>query len=99
MYVYVPNVIGYARLLLVLASFYYANEENRPHGWGASVTVFAYVLSFICDELDGKVPEALEGGTLGTVTHQGVFHSLGIRKWWIYFIKVRIFALKFFQAN
>ena len=33
-YVYVPNVIGYARLLLVLASFYYANEENRPHGWG-----------------------------------------------------------------
>lgn len=54
MYVYVPNVIGYARLLLVLASFYYANEENRPHGWGASVTVFAYVLSFICDELDGR---------------------------------------------
>jgi len=53
-YVYVPNVIGYARLLLVLASFYYANEENRPHGWGASVTVFAYVLSFICDELDGR---------------------------------------------
>ena len=32
---YVPNVIGYARLLLVLASFYYANEKNRPHGMGS----------------------------------------------------------------
>jgi CDP-diacylglycerol--inositol 3-phosphatidyltransferase len=44
---FIPNVIGYARLTLMLISFYLAKTDPTK-------TVVLYLLSFICDELDGR---------------------------------------------
>jgi len=48
-YIYVPNLIGYARLLLMFLSFYCSSLEG-----GVKLSVFTYFLSFVCDELDGR---------------------------------------------
>ena len=55
-YLYVPNIIGYARLLLVFVSFYYSSSGGRTNtkNHAGFISVFTYLLSFICDELDGR---------------------------------------------
>lgn len=47
MFVYVPNLIGYARVVLASIALAYAFEDV-PFALGA------YFLSFVCDELDGR---------------------------------------------
>ena len=46
-YVYVPNLIGYARVVLAGVSLAYAFTDMR-------LSLAAYFLSFVCDELDGR---------------------------------------------
>ena len=46
-YLYVPNIIGYARILLAFAAFRVAFSNVRA-------CLMMYFLSFVCDELDGR---------------------------------------------
>jgi CDP-diacylglycerol--inositol 3-phosphatidyltransferase len=58
---YIPNLIGYLRIALALYAF--AVAFTRP--WH---TLVAYLLSFICDELDGRFARMLnQTSTLGAV--------------------------------
>ena len=58
---YVPQLLGYARILLALASFAVANTKPL-----ASVAL--YFLSFVSDELDGRFARLLnQTSTLGAV--------------------------------
>lgn len=58
---YIPNIIGYLRIALALYAFSVA--FTRP--WH---TLLAYLLSFICDELDGRFARMLnQTSTLGAV--------------------------------
>jgi hypothetical protein len=46
-YLYVPNLIGYARVVLAGVSLAHAFSDVR-------LSLVAYLLSFVCDELDGR---------------------------------------------
>jgi len=46
-YLYVPNLIGYFRVVLAAVSLAYAFDNMR-------LSLVAYFLSFVCDELDGR---------------------------------------------
>lgn len=60
-YLYVPNLIGYARVAACLYAFAVA-FTNPVH------CVAAYFLSFVCDELDGRFARMLnQTSTLGAV--------------------------------
>ncbi|GFR41771.1 hypothetical protein Agub_g2530 [Astrephomene gubernaculifera] len=60
-YIYVPNLIGYARVAAALYAFGVA-FTSPVH------TVAAYFLSFVCDELDGRFARMLnQTSTLGAV--------------------------------
>ena len=47
MYAYVPNIIGYARVLLAAAALRLAFDD-------VPTSLALYALSFVCDELDGR---------------------------------------------
>lgn len=60
-YLYVPNLIGYARILANLVAFGFAFTNKK---------LFAglYLMSFICDELDGRFARLLnQTSTFGAV--------------------------------
>ncbi|KAI5071297.1 hypothetical protein GOP47_0013548 [Adiantum capillus-veneris] len=60
-YLYVPNLIGYARILANLVAFAFAFSNKK---------LFAglYLLSFVCDELDGRFARLLnQTSTFGAV--------------------------------
>lgn len=60
-YLYVPNLIGYARIVAALYAF--AVALHSP-----GIAVLAYVASFVCDELDGRFARQLnQCSTLGSV--------------------------------
>lgn len=46
-YLYVPNIVGYARILLAFQAFRIAFTDVRS-------CLILYFLSFVCDELDGR---------------------------------------------
>ena len=46
-YAYVPNLIGYARVILAGVALAHAFTDVR-------LSLAAYLLSFVCDELDGR---------------------------------------------
>ena len=46
-YAYVPNIIGYARVLLAAAALRLAFDD-------VPTSLALYALSFVCDELDGR---------------------------------------------
>lgn len=46
-YLYVPNLIGYTRVVLAAVSLAYAFDNMQ-------LSLCAYFLSFVCDELDGR---------------------------------------------
>ena len=47
MFVYVPNLIGYARVVLAAIALAYAFVD-------VPFALTCYFLSFVCDELDGR---------------------------------------------
>ncbi|KAL4451458.1 hypothetical protein ABPG75_007120 [Micractinium tetrahymenae] len=60
-YVYVPNLIGYARVAAALYAFAVALQHP-------TAAVLAYAASFVCDELDGRFARKLnQCSTLGSV--------------------------------
>ncbi|KAL6768283.1 CDP-diacylglycerol-inositol 3-phosphatidyltransferase 1 [Auxenochlorella protothecoides] len=60
-YLYVPNLIGYARIAFALYGF--AVASTSP-----GAMVLSYALSFVCDELDGRFARMLnQTSTLGQV--------------------------------
>lgn len=60
-YLYLPNLIGYARIACTLYSFQVASTSP-------TLCIFAYFLSFVCDELDGRVARMFnQTSTFGAV--------------------------------
>lgn len=60
-YVYVPNLIGYGRILASCAAFAVAFKNKQ-------LFVFLYLISFVCDELDGRFARMLnQTSTFGAV--------------------------------
>ena len=56
-FLYVPNLIGYTRVLLTCYSFYMAEKDWK-------VTMLCYSISFICDYFDGLFARALNQCTI-----------------------------------
>ncbi|PNH02087.1 putative CDP-diacylglycerol--inositol 3-phosphatidyltransferase 2 [Tetrabaena socialis] len=70
-YLYVPNLIGYARV--VAAFFAFAVAFTSP--WQC---IAAYFFSFVCDELDGRFARMLnQTSTLGAVLDM----DIGSKSW------------------
>uniref|UniRef100_A0A383VZW6 CDP-diacylglycerol--inositol 3-phosphatidyltransferase n=1 Tax=Tetradesmus obliquus TaxID=3088 RepID=A0A383VZW6_TETOB len=60
-YMYLPNLIGYARILLTLGALAFAFSYPE-------LCVGAYFLAFVCDELDGRAARSFnQTSTLGAV--------------------------------
>lgn len=60
-YFYVPNLIGYARIAFFIYSLWVAFSDPI-------VTILTYFLSFVCDELDGRVARLFnQTSTFGAV--------------------------------
>lgn len=60
-YLYIPNLIGYARILANIVAFGFAFTNKK-------IFVGLYLLSFICDELDGRFARLLnQTSTFGAV--------------------------------
>lgn len=55
-FLFVPNVIGYARIVLAIVSFYYMPFD-------ATIAVTTYLLSGLLDAFDGHAARALNQGT------------------------------------
>uniref|UniRef100_A0A3B5LT14 CDP-diacylglycerol--inositol 3-phosphatidyltransferase n=1 Tax=Xiphophorus couchianus TaxID=32473 RepID=A0A3B5LT14_9TELE len=58
-FLFVPNLIGYARVVLALLSFYLMPSSPWP-------AVFCYLLSALLDAFDGHAARALDQGTRPT---------------------------------
>ena len=48
---YVPNLVGYLRMILVVVAFYFASSLSST---SRLPTLLMYFCSFVCDELDGR---------------------------------------------
>ncbi|GAQ84622.1 phosphatidylinositol synthase [Klebsormidium nitens] len=60
-YLYVPNLIGYLRVVLNMVAFAHAFKDSR-------LFLVLYLLSFVCDELDGRFARLLnQTSTFGAV--------------------------------
>lgn len=53
-FLFVPNLIGYARIVLMLVAFYYMTNENTYQ-----FTVVCYLLSQLLDAFDGHAARLL----------------------------------------
>lgn len=61
-FLFVPNLIGYARVILAIASLFYMS--NSPY-----TAMILYWLSAFLDAFDGMAARALNQGYYGTVAH------------------------------